>query len=178
MTRLARLALLCLASVAALAAAGCGNKEEIVTVAETEGIYVTVDDLKYQIQISRILNPSSPEDSAYLRGVPEDEAEPANDEVWFGIFLRVENETGEPLTPAEHFEIVDNPDGTRTYYLAADDIHRGIDVVSWTGRPNPIGSFAPAGSSTTTAMNVGLLGLAALLLPAAAAIGRRRRRVA
>jgi hypothetical protein len=78
---------------------------------------------------------------------------------------------------AEDFKIVDNADGTRTYFIAADDIHRGIDVMSWTGRPNPIGAFAPPGSSATTAMNVGLLGLAALLLPAAAAFGRRRRAV-
>ena len=77
---------------------------------------------------------------------------------------------------AEDFKIVNNADGTRTYFIAADDIHRGIDVMSWTGRPNPIGAFAPMGSSATAAMNVGLLGLAALLLPAAAAFGRRRRR--
>jgi hypothetical protein len=76
---------------------------------------------------------------------------------------------------AEHFKIVDNPDGTRTYSIAADDIHRGIDVLRWTGRPNPIGTPAPAGSSSTATMNLGLLGLAVLLLPAAAAIGRRRR---
>jgi hypothetical protein len=77
---------------------------------------------------------------------------------------------------AEDFKIVDNADGTRTYFIAADDIHRGIDALSWTGRPNPNGAFAPTSSSTTTAMNVGLLGLAVLLLPAAAALGRRRRR--
>ena len=76
----------------------------------------------------------------------------------------------------EDFKIVNNADGTRTYFLAADDIHRGIDVMSWTGRPNPIGAQAPAGSSGTTLANLGLLGLAALLLPAAAAVGRRRRR--
>jgi len=79
---------------------------------------------------------------------------------------------------AEDFKIVDNPNGTRTYFIAADDIHRGIDVLSWTGRPNPVGAQAPAASSTTAAMNVGLLGLAVLLLPAAAALGRRRRRAA
>jgi hypothetical protein len=78
---------------------------------------------------------------------------------------------------AEDFKIVDNPDGTRTYFIAADDIHRGIDVMSWTGRPNPVGAQAPAASSTTGLMNVGLLGLAALVLPAAAALGRRRRRM-
>jgi hypothetical protein len=77
---------------------------------------------------------------------------------------------------AEDFKIVDNPDGTRTYFIAADDIHRGIDVVSWTGTPNPTGAQVPPASSATTTMNVALLGAAALLLPAAAAFGRRRRR--
>lgn len=76
---------------------------------------------------------------------------------------------------AEDFKIVDNADGTRTYFLAADDIHRGIDIVSWTGRPNPIGAQAPATSSTTTQMNLGLIGFAFLLIPAAAAFGRRRK---
>jgi hypothetical protein len=108
MTRLARLALLCLASVAALTASGCGNKEEFVTVAETEGIYVTVDDLKYQIQISRILNPASPEDQAYLRGVDEDLVD---DEIWYGIFMRVENDADEPHEMATEFAIHDT-DGT------------------------------------------------------------------
>jgi hypothetical protein len=78
---------------------------------------------------------------------------------------------------AEDFKIVNNSDGTRTYFIAADDIHRGIDVVSWTGTPNPIGAQAPPGSSTTMTMNFGLLGAAAVLLPAAAAFGLRRRRL-
>jgi hypothetical protein len=77
---------------------------------------------------------------------------------------------------AEDFKVVDNADGTRTYFLAADDIHRGIDIISWTGTPNPIGAAAPPASSTTTLSNLGLLGLAMLLIPAAAAFGRRRRR--
>jgi hypothetical protein len=77
----------------------------------------------------------------------------------------------------EDFKIVKNKDGTRTYFLAADDIHRGIDIVSWTGRPNPIGANPPQeDSSSTKTMNFGLLGGAVLLLPLAAAFGRRRRR--
>ena len=71
---------------------------------------------------------------------------------------------------------MDNPDGTRTYFIAVDDIHRGIDVVSWTGQPNPVGALAPGAASTDRATNLGLLAAAALLLPAAAALGRRRRR--
>lgn len=76
---------------------------------------------------------------------------------------------------AEDFQIVDNPDGTRTYAIAANDIHRGIDVMTWTGPPNPIDTPAPAATSNDTATNLGLLGLTSLLLPAAAVYGRRRR---
>jgi hypothetical protein len=101
-----RLAVFCLLAVAALVAAGCGNKEEKVTLAETEGIYVTVDDLKYQIQISRILNPAAPDDSHYLRGLPEGE-DLADDEVWYGIFMRVENDADDPHPTAESFKITD-----------------------------------------------------------------------
>jgi hypothetical protein len=101
-----RLAALCLFAVAALVASGCGNKEEKVTLAETEGIYVTVDDLKYQIQISRILNPAAPDDSHYLRGLPDGE-ELADDEVWYGIFMRVENDADDPHPTAESFKITD-----------------------------------------------------------------------
>ena len=42
------------------------------------------------------------------------------------------------------FKIVRNEDGTKTYYLAASDIARGIDVFSWTGPPNPKGTAPPA----------------------------------
>ena len=111
MPRLARLALVCAAAVAALAASGCGNKEEQVTRAETEGIYVTVDDVKYQIQISRILNPAAPDDAAYLRGLPEGE-ELSDDEVWYGIFMRAENDSDEARPTAESFKITDTQDDT------------------------------------------------------------------
>ncbi|MGH3343895.1 MAG: hypothetical protein ACRDPK_13685 [Carbonactinosporaceae bacterium] len=75
---------------------------------------------------------------------------------------------------AEDFKIVDNPDGTRTYFIAADDIHRGIDVVSWTGQPNPAGAQAPPTGSGAATMNASLVGLSALVLAAAAAYRRRR----
>ena len=68
-----RLATLSLAALAALALAGCGNKVDTAIVGETEGIYVGVDGLTYQVQISRILNPASNEDQAYLLGLPETE---------------------------------------------------------------------------------------------------------
>jgi hypothetical protein len=76
----------------------------------------------------------------------------------------------------EDFKIVDNPDGTRTYYFGASDIARGIDVFSWTGPTNPIGSAPPAPrASAPRAVEAGLLGLALLGLPLAARLRRRRR---
>lgn len=38
----------------------------------------------------------------------------------------------------EPFKITDNADGTRTYHLMASDIGRGIDVVAFTAKPNPM----------------------------------------
>jgi len=95
-----RLLALLLASVAALAVAGCGNKEEEYTFGSTEGVYVSVDELKYQIQISRILNAADVEDRSFLKGLAEGVA-PDDDEVWFAVFIRVENESDQTLTPAD-----------------------------------------------------------------------------
>ena len=93
---------------AALALAGCGNKEETVTSAETEGIYLDVGDLKYQVQISRIINPRDIEDRHYLTGLPPGTLEPKADEVWFGVWVRVQNTTSEDtFDSATQFEIVD-----------------------------------------------------------------------
>ncbi len=76
---------------------------------------------------------------------------------------------------AEHFKIKNNADGTRTYFIAADDIHRGIDVLSWTGRPNPIGTQAPPNNEVLA--NTSLLGASALVLAGAATLRRRRARI-
>ncbi len=111
MPRLVSLLALCLAALAAIAAGGCGNKQETVTLGETEGIYIDVNELTYQIQLSRILQPNDEEDQAYLRGLAEG-VDIRPDEVWFGVFLRVENETEEPHRSADQFEIVDTTEQT------------------------------------------------------------------
>jgi len=96
-----------------LATAGlsaCGNhpdKSARVVRAETEGLYLDVGKLKYQVQVSRALNPYDAQDKAYLVGVPEDERELASDAVWFAIFLRVQNETDREQLPSAAIEIID-----------------------------------------------------------------------
>jgi hypothetical protein len=99
------LALLTVA-VAALAVAGCGNKQDITTTADTEGIYLDLGGMKYQIQMSRYLNPSDVEDRSYLLGLPTGVKAAAN-ETWFGIWMRVQNETDKPLPVATEYQIHD-----------------------------------------------------------------------
>jgi hypothetical protein len=91
-----------LALVASLSA--CGNKQKKTVKAETEGIYLDVGDLKYQVQISRQLNPADIEDRDYLHGVG-DQLGP--EDVWFAVFVRVENESGKTQNPATQFDITD-----------------------------------------------------------------------
>jgi hypothetical protein len=99
-----------LALGAALALAGCagGTKLEVRTQGETEGLYIDVGDLKYQVQISRIINPDDIEDQHYLSGLPAGTLPPKGDEAWFGVWMRVQNTTSEKsFDTAESFKIID-----------------------------------------------------------------------
>ena len=93
--------------VAALVFAGCGDKHEYNLAAETEGEYVDVGNLVYQVQLSRFLNPTDVEDREYLVGVPPNEAKPTGAETWFGVWMRVKNYTDETLQPTTQFVITD-----------------------------------------------------------------------
>jgi hypothetical protein len=103
------LALLAVA-LAAPALTACGENEE-TKVGELPGVYLDIgnpEPLKYQVQISRQLDPNSASDAAYLKGIPAEAQGLEADETWFGVFLRVENtESEEPIPSAESFEIHD-----------------------------------------------------------------------
>jgi hypothetical protein len=102
-----RRSLIAVLAVAALAVAGCGNKtSEPVTNADTEGIYLDLGGMKYQIQLSRYLNPSDVEDRDYLLGLPSG-VQAGSGDVWFGIWMRVQNETNRPLAAATEYTITD-----------------------------------------------------------------------
>ncbi|HEV7806798.1 MAG TPA: hypothetical protein VGO80_13315, partial [Solirubrobacteraceae bacterium] len=109
MTRSRRLRAVLAALLVAGGLSACGKHQSTgpVRTAETEGIYLDVSDLKYQVQVSRQLNPRDVQDKPYLLGLPADERELKPDEVWFGVILRVQNETGEALRPSEDIEIED-----------------------------------------------------------------------
>lgn len=110
MTRLRRPFILLAALLACGGLSACGkhpDEDARVVRAENEGLYLKVGDLKYQVQVSRQLNPNDVQDRDYLHGVAKDERELAADEVWFGIFLRVQNETDEAMQPSGDIQIRD-----------------------------------------------------------------------
>lgn len=92
--------------LAALGAAGCGNKKQSYLEGD-EAVYLTVGGLKYQVQLSRALNPTLPSDFDYLRGVAGGHRFPAGNEEWFAVFMRVENDGNTPRRSTGDFEIVD-----------------------------------------------------------------------
>jgi hypothetical protein len=95
-------------AVLALAAAGCGTKEAETLHGDTEGAYLDLGGLKYQIQISRILNPADVEDRAYLVGLNGAQRRLPSGQQWFGVFMRVENDGQQKnVRAATDFEIVD-----------------------------------------------------------------------
>ena len=127
MSRLVVLAALLIA----LVAGGCGHEE--LTVADTEGLYTEIDGLKYQIELSRYMNVNDVEDREYLKGLPEGTAQPSADEVWFGIWVRVQNEGDKTLPSADTWEIHDTQGKVYRPIPIDTDINpfafqKGIDV--------------------------------------------------
>jgi hypothetical protein len=103
MTRRLTMLLALLALVAGLAA--CGTKEDVTTVGETEGSYLDVGGLKYQVQISRQLNPRDVEDKTFLVGLPPASRNLREGQVWFAVFMRVENDSDATALSANRFTI-------------------------------------------------------------------------
>jgi hypothetical protein len=100
-----------LATALVALAAGCGGGTGVVTTAETEGLYLDINGLKYQIEMSRYINPADVEDQEYLVGLPPGTEEPAEDETWFGVWVRVENTSEDETRPAANrWEIHDTQD--------------------------------------------------------------------
>jgi hypothetical protein len=99
-----------------LVLAACGQEEvdrtggfqsENAQVAETEGIYLDVEGAKYQVQLSRQLNPALPDDGPYIRDINTSENRLEGDQVWFAVFMRVENDSDETIESARRFVIRD-----------------------------------------------------------------------
>jgi hypothetical protein len=117
--RLARTVLSGVLAAAAFTAAGCGTKQAVVTQADTEGVWVDSGPLDYHVQGSRLLNPGQPPDRSYLSGLASGTTQPTGKEVWFAVFMRIENKTDHPATPSQGFQIEDT-EGHRFTPVALD----------------------------------------------------------
>lgn len=109
MAALPRVLTAVLALTLAVGVTACGD-EEPKTIGATEGAYLDIGEMTYQVQISRQLNPRDEEDRAYFEGVAPRDRRLAPNEVWFAVFMRVQNGSSEPQVAANAFEIADTED--------------------------------------------------------------------
>jgi hypothetical protein len=100
-----------LAALLALGVAACGAEEETTTIEGeearivVEGEPIELGDLRFNVAITRFLNPDDVEDAEYLEGLPE----PAANEDYLAVFMTVQNEGDDDLElPSEEdVEIID-----------------------------------------------------------------------
>jgi hypothetical protein len=113
----------------ALGVAACGHKEAHphVANANNNGGYVDAGPITYQLQISRILNPYSAEDSRYVTGLPPGTPSLTPSQYWYGVFLWAKNQTDRPQTTTDNFVVVDTQ-GTRYYSIRLDP---AANVYAW-----------------------------------------------
>jgi hypothetical protein len=112
------------AAALALSLGACGDKVAQITNGETEASYLDVGGLKYQVQISRALNPHDVEDRGYLVGLGRGDQQLTSQETWFAVFVRVQNVSGRPRPTARDYTITDTQ-GTvfRPVSLAGDNLY-------------------------------------------------------
>lgn len=100
-------------SVAAIAAAAlslsaCGNKTASLRGGETEGLLVNVGPLRYAVQISRQLNPAAiAEDRTFVSNIAPADRGLRPGQLWFAVFVRIENPTKQAHRPTTGFSIRD-----------------------------------------------------------------------
>ena len=93
----------CLLAVAApLGLAACGDEEPGVDEPAREGLALELDDITYNVFITRQLNPRVPPDGAYVT----DDAPPG--EALYGVFIQVCNHSDEAHETVSEFVVKDN----------------------------------------------------------------------
>lgn len=104
-----RPALLALLALLALAPTACNwnGDSEPVSFAASEGQYVQIGDIAYQVQLSRQLNIASPEDAEYFTGLPLAARILQPNEEWFAVWMRAQSQTSKPRLMAKDFRITD-----------------------------------------------------------------------
>jgi len=105
-----------------IGAAGCGEdvKKDVV-----EGEPLELGDLKFNVQITRFLNPSDREDGAYLEG---QQVPPPAGQEYLGVFIEIDNEGSEVarLPTAADLSVVDTTG--QAYEALESDTHFALDL--------------------------------------------------
>jgi hypothetical protein len=140
-----RAAACCLALAAALAVSACGaSSQRSAAAAENNGVYVTLDGISYQLQVSRELNQYATEDSQYLAGVSSSDATLSPDQIWYGVFLRAVNSSHRNQTSSATFKITDTQ--------ASDDFTpvQASNPYAWKAQTLAPGDTQPTPDSTAS----------------------------
>lgn len=128
MPRLPRLLALLALALAAVAISACGaehDSEARQVRADTEGLYLELGGLQYQVQSSRQLNPADETDRAFFVGIPQDARDLEAGQTWFAVFLLVQNNSDEAQPAAEAFEIIDTQERVyRPVPLGRENVYR------------------------------------------------------
>ena len=98
-----RSVLIACCAVVALIASGCGKDDKGEP--KREGLGLHVAGITYRVYLTRQINQHDAEDRAYWHG-----AEPPPGFTYYGVFISACNEGKKPLTPVDHFKVVDNQD--------------------------------------------------------------------
>ena len=112
MTRSVRkLSIVALALLAAGVLTACGNANKVITEGDNTGAggvnaaYLRLGNLRYQVTLSRALNPS--QDPEYLVGLPPRSAPLASSQLYFAVFMLVQNTTKQAGVAASRFLLTD-----------------------------------------------------------------------
>jgi hypothetical protein len=122
----------------ALGATACGRVVDPPT-ADNDGVYVDAGPVTYQLQISRLLNQYSTEDSQYIKGVPKGVGSVNASQLWYGVFLWAKNQTKHPERTTDNFDIVDTV-GHRYYPIHLNPL---LNPYAWKAQTLAPGRIQP-----------------------------------
>lgn len=138
-------AAVCAIAVGALAGGcGFGLHDDHNADSNSQGIYVHAGPVTYQLQVSRELDPYSPEDSGYLAGLSKKEATLSPSQLWFGVFLWAKNETNRTQMTTNNFDIVD----TEGHIYRPLHLSPSANPYIWYSMPLAPGATEPNGDTT------------------------------
>jgi hypothetical protein len=130
--------------------AACGDHHPNFADANNNGTYVKAGPVTYQLEVSRLLNPYSSEDSGYVAGLPKSQASLPSDEEWYGVFLWAKNQTKKPQVTSDRFDIVDTQGNvykpikaSNPYMWTSQTLQPGAVEPN----PNATAGFGPTGGS-------------------------------